>query len=282
MYARVRQALREPIPARFLFLRWLDRRLNLFSYSTKLEIGSIDRPHYGHGLRHACLLAQRLGIPQITAIEFGVAGGNGLLDLEMHADHARRETGVRIAIYGFDSGRGLPPPTDYRDIPYLWQEGYFSMDEAKLRARLHEAKLVIGRVEETARAFCEKESPPPIGFISFDLDYYSSTAAALQIFHAPDKYFLPRIVCYFDDIVGDVDWAYNKFTGELLAIEEFNAAHEALKISPAMGLRFSGQRLPAMWHEQIFIAHMFQHPQYGQPISSLKQLRLTPTSGAWG
>lgn len=275
---RLRHALREPAPLRFLLLRWLDRHLNLFSYSTKLEIGSIERPHYGYGLRQAALLAKRLGHSTVSAIEFGVAGGYGLLNLEMHAMHVTKETGVQVAIYGFDTGGGMPPPADYRDIPYLWQAGYFTMDQARLRSRLAKANLVIGNVAETVRSFCEVDNPPPIGFISFDLDYYSSTLSALQIFAADHKYLMPRVVCYLDDMVGDVDYAYNDFTGELLAINEFNASHSNIKIAPVRGLRFFGHRLPAVWHEQIFVAHLFSHPDYGRPISELTQIQLEPES----
>src|SRR6185312_2919376 len=99
-FRQIRHAMREPVPGRFLLLRWLDRHLNLVSYSTKLEIGSIDRPQYGYGLLSAANLARRLGHSEMTAIEFGVAGGNGLVNLEMHAEHVRRETGVKIVIFG--------------------------------------------------------------------------------------------------------------------------------------------------------------------------------------
>lgn len=267
--------MREPVPARFLVLRWLDRRLNFFTYPTKLEIGSIDRPHYGHGLLHAAMLARKLGHTAVSAIEFGVAGGNGLVNLEMHAEHVTKKTGVRIAIYGFDSGAGLPPPTDHRDLPYLWQAGFFAMDQERLRASLRSAKLLIGRVEDTVASFCEREETPPVGFISFDLDYYSSTAAALKIFLADHQHLLPRVVCYVDDMTGDLDWAYNDFTGELLAINEFNAAHADIKLAPARGLRFFGQHLPKSWHEQMFVAHLFRHPDYNRPTSAeLSQLHL--------
>lgn len=274
MLGRLRHALREPVPLRFLLLRGLDRRLDLFSYSTKLEIGSIERPYYGHGVLHAAQLAKRLGHSAVSVLEFGVAGGNGLLNLEMHAAKVTKETGVRVAIYGFDTGAGMPPPLDYRDMPYLWQAGYFRMDLEKLGRRLRQAKLMIGNVADTVDSFCEAEQPPPIGFISFDLDYYSSTLAALRIFTARHEYLLPRVACYFDDTVGDIDYAYNEFTGELLAISEFNATHPSIKIAPVRGLRFFGQRLPAVWHEQIFVAHLFEHPDYGRPTSELTELHL--------
>ena len=274
MLGRLRHALREPVPLRFLLLRGLDRRLDLFSYSTKLEIGSIERPYYGHGVLHAAQLAKRLGHSAVSVLEFGVAGGNGLLNLEMHAAKVTKETGVRVAIYGFDTGAGMPPPLDYRDMPYLWQAGYFRMDLEKLGRRLRQAKLMIGNVADTVDLFCEAEQPPPIGFISFDLDYYSSTLAALRIFTARHEYLLPRVACYLDDTVGDIDYAYNEFTGELLAISEFNATHPSIKIAPVRGLRFFGQRLPAVWHEQIFVAHLFEHPDYGRPTSELTELHL--------
>ncbi len=80
------------------------------------------------------------------------------------------------------------------------------------------------------------------------------------------------MACYFDDMVGDVDWAYSEFTGELRAIKEFNAAHADIKIAPVNGLRFWGTHIPQSWHEQIFVAHLFQHPQFGTPIAEMTQL----------
>jgi hypothetical protein len=100
----------------------------------------------------------------------------------------------------------------------------------------------------------------------------------MQIFNEPHKYLMPRIVCYFDDVVGDIDYAYNEFTGELLAINEFNAEHTEIEIAPVVGLRFFGQRLPLAWHEQIFVAHVFHYKHYGIPTSNLTQARLPEKS----
>lgn len=266
--------LDEPVPLRFLALRWLDRRLGFLDYQRKLNYGVLERPHFGHCLLRSATLASRLGHRRISAIEFGVAGGNGLLSLERHAEHVRRETGVEVAIYGFDTGTGMPPPTDHRDLPYLWQEGYFAMDADKLRARLTSAKLVLGPVADTLGTFFEEESPPPIGFVSVDLDYYSSTVSALRIFEADHRFLLPRVACYLDDMVGDLDYAYNPFTGELLAVDEFNAAHDDIKIAAVRGLRHYGNRIPRVWHEQIFVAHLFRHPDYARPVSDHTQLPL--------
>jgi hypothetical protein len=268
--------LTQPYPLRLLALAWLDRRFNILPYASKLNVRSIERPEYGHPLLESARLAHKLGHSRISTIEFGVAGGNGLLALERHAEYVQRETGVEVSVFGFDTGSGMPPPVDYRDLPYLFQPGYFRMDVAKLKATLTTAELILGPVEKTVVEFCQSRRRPPIGFIAFDLDYYSSTVAALRILDADHSRLLPRVACYFDDMVGDIDWAYNEFTGELLAIKEFNDDHTTVKIAPVNGLRHFRGRVPRLWHEQIFVAHLFQHPDYGRPTSDLTQLPLLP------
>jgi hypothetical protein len=76
----------------------------------------------------------------------------------------------------------MPQPIDYRDMPYLWQAGYFAMDQDQLKARLRSSKLVLGSVEETIPKFFTQEDFPSIRFIASDLDYYSSTLAVFNIF----------------------------------------------------------------------------------------------------
>ncbi len=275
MFNGVRRLFREATPLRYHMLRFLDHRLDFLQYPAKLYYSTIERAWYGHCLLHAAQLARKLGYERISAIEFGVAGGDGLLALERHAAHVTRETGVDVATFGFDTGSGMPPPLDHRDMPYLWKAGDFAMDAVLLQTRLRSSRLLLGPVETTLRAFFEKEAPPPIGFIAFDLDYYSSTVSALKVLEADHRYFLPRVACYVDDMVGDVDWAYNEFAGELLAIKEFNEGHEHVKVAPVQGLRHYLGRPPQVWHEQIYVAHRFMHPQYNRPISGLTQLPLT-------
>lgn len=264
----------EPVPLRLQVLRILDMGLNFLSYPAKIHYRSIDRPHFGHCLLHAAKLARRLGHRRISAIEFGVAGGNGLVSLESHARHVERETGVETEIFGFDTGGGLPPPTDYRDMPYLFETGYFKMDVEKLKSRLSKAKLCLGPIEETVAGFVEREQPAPIGFICVDVDYYSSTVAALKILEASPQFLLPRVNCFLDDMAGDIDWAYNEFTGELLAVKEFNDTHPAIKIAPVRGLRHAKRHIPQLWHEQVFVAHLFNHPDYARRINDITELPL--------
>jgi hypothetical protein len=268
----------DPIPMRYFALRLVDRRFNLLGYAQKLRIGSIERPHYGYCMLEAATLAAKLGHPAISVIEFGVAGGNGLLAMERHADFVEKETGVKIEIFGFDMGTGLPPPMDYRDLPYLWQSGYYRMEKAKLEEKLQRSKLSLGPVKDSVKGFLESfdsNPPPPIGFISFDLDYYSSTVQAFHVFSGASASVLPRVICYFDDVAGDCEAAYNDFTGELLAIAEFNAANDGVKIAECRGLRFSSGHIPRLWHEQIYIAHLFRHPDYQRPIHASTQLPLS-------
>src|SRR4029077_1295798 len=99
--------------------------------------------------------AKREGIKGICAIEFGVAEGNGLLALQEYADKVERETNVEIAVYGFDTGRGLPELCgDYRDHPDCWRRGAYPMNYDLLQSKLQpRTQLVIGDVRETAPQF---------------------------------------------------------------------------------------------------------------------------------
>ena len=219
------------------------------------------RPHYGFSVANAAVSAAKLGIDRISLLEFGVAGGSGLLAMETAAEHAESLLGVQIEVYGFDSGGGLPRPTDRRDVPFMLSEGDYAMDEAKLRARLTRAELVLGLVGDTIPAFLERE-PAPIGFIANDLDYYSSTMESFAVLDAPSERLLPRVFSYFDDISL---YPWTSFNGERAAIEEYNATHEDRKISPLYGLRYwlPGPDAGRLWPDQIFMAELFDHPLYG-------------------
>lgn len=234
-------------------------------YLTRLLWDALEYSAYGYGLYHAADLARRLEIPAISAIEFGVAGGNGLLALERHAAAIEAETGVRIEVWGFDTGIGMPPPQDWRDMPYRFREGNYCMDVDKLRARLTRARLVLGNVAQTVQDFLTGQTPAPVGFAAFDLDYHSATLQAFGLFEGDHAAFLPRCQLYFDNIIGHELSSYNRFVGELAAIGDFNAAHDTMKIAPSMALhRFVVSR---RWYHQIYLLHRFTHPAYATYIS---------------
>ena len=203
-------------------------------------------------------------------IEFGVAGGGGLLMLEHHAREVERLIpSVKIETYGFDTGIGLPPPTDYRDLPFHWREGFFAMDRQLLEAKVSRSKLIFGNISDTIDTFTQTYDPAPVGAIAIDVDLYSSTKAALKIFQAAPRYLLPRVLCFFDDVMGgDID-LMSDYTGERLAISEFNAENELKKLSPAYHLRVldGGEA----WRHQVWVAHLFDHPRYNQFVSYTDQ-----------
>lgn len=244
------------------------------SLGWRVKFDAIQRAPYAYGIYKAALQAKSLNIPRITAIEFGVAGGNGLLAMEHIADEIERELGVTVSIYGFDIVEGLPMPRDYRDLPYAWSEGSYKMDESSLRARLRRSTLILGDVRDTVPEFFDKNHSPPIGFISFDLDYYSSTKEALRIFEHQTQQYLPRVLCYFDDTLGHDDEYHFDEVGELLAIKEFNARHEQVKLGKINGLRYK-RCIPDQWNEGFFVCHFFNNPLYNTHVSRIpKELPL--------
>ena len=66
-------------PQRIVFRTW--KALPLGSLKLRLDYDVFPRPHYAYCTYHAARLAEILGIERISLIEFGVAGGNGLVEL---------------------------------------------------------------------------------------------------------------------------------------------------------------------------------------------------------
>jgi hypothetical protein len=222
------------------------------------------KPMYAWGVLQGAALGKVLGMKKVSALEFGVAGGAGLLSLERIALKAAKMIDIGIDVYGFDTGIGLPKPEDHRDQPNMWFEGQLPMKPQTLKTLLTTASLRLGPVSQTVPAFLGEAAP--VAFISFDLDLYSSTRDAFAVFRGSHECLLPRVLAYFDDILGHT---YNDFAGERLAISEFNAENATAKLSPVYGLRFSvPQRfmnLPC-W-DCFYYAHFFQHPRYCVPDS---------------
>lgn len=236
-----------------IFVRAMVKRFAK-SIRTKDAWDAVSRPHYLKGVLIASDQAAREGIPAISVFEFGVAGGNGLLALDRYAAAVERETGVKIAVYGFDTGKGIPRTSgDYRDHPDQWKPGDYAMDEQALRQRLSDrATVVIGNVKQTVPEFVRAAQHPPIGFVAVDVDLYSSAVDVLQILSLPATRMLRRVPMYFDD----VDFFFNhKFAGELLAIDEFNAVNQSVKIDQWRGIR-KGRAFPeSPWLDKMYVAH---------------------------
>jgi hypothetical protein len=234
-----------------LFVRSLIKRLPVSVRSLE-RWDAADRPHYLCGILAAADLAKSSGLDSIYIVEFGVAQGKGLLLMQSYAQMVERETGVGLKVVGFDTGIGLPSTAgDYRDHPDKWKAGDYLMDEEWLRARLlPTTELIIGDVRHTVPQFVKRQRWP-LGFVAVDIDLYSSTRQALQVFCFPQSRILRRVFLYFDDIMLPES---HRFAGERLAIEEFNAKNQTVKIDHWYSLRdriFRDHR----WIQQMYVAH---------------------------
>lgn len=258
---------------RLPYARGLWKRFPVGPLDLRMKWGILpDYPPYAYGVYFAAQLASNLGIRRISALELGVAGGRGLLALEKIASEVERRFGVGIDVVGFDTGEGMPDGVDYRDMQHVWRGGFYQMDADKLRKRLTRAKLILGDVAHTAREWLDSAGVAPIGFVAFDLDYYSSTAKALRLFEGTATTHLPRVHCYFDDIAGPEFACMNDYVGELLAIGEFNAGHATRKICQIRNLRCARKR-DENWYAQIYAFHDFEHPLY--------TVNVAPNTDSW-
>ena len=254
-----------PLPLRARLARSLLRQFKIGSFETRLRAGAMRRPHYAMCLYYAALQARRLGHSAVTAVELGVAGGNGLLCMADHAAAIRRQLGIEIVVVGFDAGAGLPSGGDPRDLRYFWPAGAFPMNHRALQTRLAgRAELIVGDVAHTGPRWTPRPDAP-LGAVAFDLDLYSSTLAAFALLAKQNV--LPRIWCYFDDIVDLPESCLTDFVGEAAAIRDFNRMPERERLrdnlSPA---RVFAGLPPEPWHSQIYIYHRLTHPLYDAPV----------------
>lgn len=231
---------------------------------------------YAYGVRKAVELARSLGRGGVSVVEFGVGEGGGLEALSRHARSYSRSSGIDVHVFGFDSGQGLPEPADHRDVPYMWARGQYPLRRGgSLSGLAGSAGLVLGDVAGTVPEFllahADHLTKNPLGFVSFDLDYYSSTTSALALFRdANDDHLLPRVTSYFDDILSIVEE-----TGELAAIADFNRAEKKGTVGRVNALR---AHLPfdPVWADQIFEYHRFEHPDYGRHESARNNPKWRP------
>ena len=239
-------------------------------FRTLIELEALNRPAHAYCIWGAVDLARRLGVDEISVIEFGVAGGRSLLVIEAYAARLERESGIKVEVYGFDTAEGLPRVQDHRDLPHWFAPGQYVMDFETLQSKLKRAKLIIGNIEDTIDDFCEKHDPAPLGALFCDVDLYSSTKSVLRIFDQADRFLMPRIFIYMDDVIGSHLEMNGKFNGEELAINEFNQVNDNNKIhlnSNLLSSRKSFQR-------QIYYFHHFGHDLYNNYIGGEDQERM--------
>jgi hypothetical protein len=211
---------------------------------------ALGRRHYALGLAHGVRQAIHCGYDRIAAVELGVFRGEGLLDLCKAAHYFREEIGFEILVYGFDRSVGLPEVTNYMDHPEIWHGGDFKMpDQAALKAQLPDfAKLIIGDVGDTLAAFEDELYGNRLGFIAFDVDLYSSTKRALQIFSYHPLMYLPGVPTYFDDSF--MSLTRSEWCGEQAAVREFNEENKMRKIDYKHTFRI----------KNFHVCQIFDHP----------------------
>lgn len=261
--------------------KWIKHTKGMIDYKFDIlyKHQLIIRPHYAYCMLNAAKLAIRLGKKKVSVIEFGVAGGNGLLaaeylasKIEQHLDGA-----IEFEIYGFDTGEGLPEPEGKEDLPYWFEAKQYKMDVEKLKSRLTRSKLILGNVRDTAPDFFKNNNPAPIGALFYDMDYHSSTRDCFKLFDEPDidKFYLPRLYLYMDDVIGMDIEMYGEFNGQLLAIKEFNQRSDDIKIHLNQNL-LARNDFDSKF--QIYYAHLFKHNQYstfiGGEEKDISQARL--------
>lgn len=202
------------------------------------------RPAYLLGSVIAAWQAKKIGLDKIIIIEFGVGTGTGLKNLIEAGKLVSSYFDLEVKVYGFDNCSGLPHPKDERDHPEIWSKGQFNMTSNKkeLFTLVQQAncELVQGDIntELIKDALAVDLEFGGIGFVSIDVDYYSSTKPILDTLATIDaNKILPAACIYFDDVFDN--FSYNVLSGEELAIAEFNTNSKsrvlALKI-PSRGI----------------------------------------------
>jgi hypothetical protein len=227
--------------------------------------GLVSRPNYCYGMLRAADVAKYFGKRKVTVLEFGVASGNGLLNMIDNAREVTRETGVEVRVVGFDTGAGLPELGGYKDHPELWNGGDFAMEdrETLVKKIAGRAEIVWGDIRETLAGFMPTvDESAPIGFISVDVDIYSASKAALGCLTGPPEHYNPAVSMYFDDVGF---FFANEWAGELAAIAEFNNEQAQRKIGRDRSLPGRRPKKAEGWYDAMYACHILDHEARQKP-----------------
>ncbi|MBM2814314.1 MAG: hypothetical protein HW421_1076 [Ignavibacteria bacterium] len=236
--------------------------VKIFGNARQKELlGILKRPHYAYSLFRAADIAIYFGKNKTTIAEFGVASGDGLMNLIELSEIVTEATGVEFRIFGLDSGQGIPNIESYKDHPEMWIAGDFRMsDKEQLLKKINDrAELIIGDIKDTVDIFVSKLSTDaPLGFISIDTDVYTGAKHALRCLTSDVGFYNPAVTIYFDDVNF---YFANRWCGELAAIEEFNSEQQFRKIDKDRTCPGSRPFHDLVWYENMYIAHILDHPR---------------------
>jgi hypothetical protein len=244
------------------------------SYRSKIDFDLVIRPQHAYSLLSIADQAKALGYERVSIFEFGVAAGSGLINLQEIAKKVTQSTGVGFDIYGFDTGSGMPPPQSYKDHPEIYQAGDFPMDFDRLSRLLERnTALVLGPISDSMTKFLAKDfSKAPIGFVSIDVDYYSSTVDALKLLTHSAENMLPQVMLYLDDLEYP---SHNSWCGEQAAVHEFTAEHPMRPIEKHPFLRSYRIFKNARWIDHMYQCHVLDHAIRNQLTPSRSNIVLT-------
>ena len=229
------------------------------NFIKKIKYDLVPRQPYAFGLNEAFrkVKLQKLNIKKILILEFGVASGAGLFNLQFIANRLSKIYNLDYEVIGFDTGKGMPPPIDYKDHPEKYNENDFPPLNLSQKNLPRKTKIFYGDIKDNVHLIKnELGESNVIGFISIDVDYYSSTISCLESLKFESSSYLPSTIMYFDDI-NNPD--HNEFCGQLLAINEFNKANQNRKISKMTQLRNWRYFKNALWLDQMYFLHVLDH-----------------------
>ena len=251
----------------FFFFRLKIFIYRIIAYEKPLRVAALKylslkykqfRPHYETILLESALEAKRLNYKEITILELGTGSGNGIFSLIKYKKKIEKYCKIKINIYGFDTGNGLPKLKSKFDLSFLWHEGQFKQN-FDLNA-LKEAKIFSGEVKDEIDEFI-KLNPKNISAIFFDMDLYSSTTDFLNQINKIEKFLSPRVLCYFDDVFNTFHHI-NEFNGEILAINEFNKLNNNIKIGKSVD-NIKDFRFP-LAKGKLYSIQKFDHVDYNK------------------
>ena len=252
---------------KLLFLRTLcyEKPLRVaFTKFLSLKFSNF-RPHYESLIYETCKNAIKLGFNEISVVELGVAGGNGIKSILKYKRKIEKILDIKINIVGFDTGTGLPNSNLKEDLPYFWKQGDYTNTNLKdLEKEDSSIKIYEGNISSTIDKYI-LENKKKIGLIFFDLDLYSSTKLFLDKIPAlsEKKLLLPRVFCYFDDLFV-ADYTLNDINGEPLAIKEFNNQFKKIKLGKTFD-HITDFKFP-LAKGQIYTLHDFDNENYNKYI----------------
>ena len=95
---RIGEIIVYPYSLCLYFFTFLIHKFRLGGIRFRLKYDATPYPHCAYGIVNAALQAKELGLCSISAIEFGVAGGNGLVEIEKISSEIENELGVSIEV----------------------------------------------------------------------------------------------------------------------------------------------------------------------------------------